>query len=154
MLSLVLGDGSEDSIQYPIHIYADSGHYIICLTITDSLECSNSHCDSSFKDSSIISVNVVPPNVAGTQLYSKPIPFNIFPNPSQGIITIQSSYIQSNDLGVELYNVLGEKINSQVIPAPDIKGGYQLHIDAANGLYLLVIRNGDSVESKRISLEK
>ena len=42
------GDGSTSSQLSPSHTYADTGRYIVCLTVTDTVHggCSNTHCDT------------------------------------------------------------------------------------------------------------
>src|SRR5207247_1335920 len=43
------GDGNTSTDQAPWHLYATSGTYYVCLTVTDSTssgKCSDTHCDS------------------------------------------------------------------------------------------------------------
>jgi len=40
------GDGTHDTTRYPSHVYADSGSYTVCLTITDQCV-TDTYCDSS-----------------------------------------------------------------------------------------------------------
>lgn len=39
-------DGNSSSLQNPIHTYANSGSYVVCLTINDSLRCTSTFCDT------------------------------------------------------------------------------------------------------------
>jgi len=50
------GDGNTSYLQNPAHIYADSGMYQVCLTITDSLgNCTDTYCETIYVG------NVFPP---------------------------------------------------------------------------------------------
>jgi PKD repeat protein len=40
------GDGTSSTEAFPTHVYPDSGPYELCLTITDSEGCTDTHCDS------------------------------------------------------------------------------------------------------------
>ena len=40
------GDGTSDTVQNPAHYYLVAGNFNVCLTITDSLGCTSSSCDS------------------------------------------------------------------------------------------------------------
>jgi PKD repeat protein len=40
------GDATTATTQNPLHIYANSGNYSVCLTTTDAQGCSSTHCDS------------------------------------------------------------------------------------------------------------
>ena len=57
------GDGNTSSQTYPVHTYSDTGFYQICLTITDSIGCSDTVCHTTqvWNTSSNINCN--------TQLY-------------------------------------------------------------------------------------
>jgi len=60
------GDGSTSDLQNPVHTYADSGYYTVCLTITaDSGICTSTYCDQ-------VPVGVMPPP-AGCESFILPI---------------------------------------------------------------------------------
>ena len=40
------GDGNTSNLQYPTHIYTNSGTYIVCLTTVDNNNCTSVFCDS------------------------------------------------------------------------------------------------------------
>ncbi len=42
------GDGSSSTQSNPSHTYADSGRYVVCLTVTDTIRggCTNTYCDT------------------------------------------------------------------------------------------------------------
>jgi PKD repeat protein len=43
------GDGSGSPLQNPVHTYADTGYYTVCLTIADSMgQCTSTYCDDIF----------------------------------------------------------------------------------------------------------
>ncbi len=40
------GDGGTSALQYPMHTYAQSGYYNVCLTISNGLGCTSTFCDT------------------------------------------------------------------------------------------------------------
>jgi uncharacterized repeat protein (TIGR03803 family) len=77
----------------------------------------------------------------------------VYPNPSNGIFTIQSS-VFSGQWSVEVYNVLGEQVYSQLSIA-----NYQFSINISekpNGVYLYRVLNegGSLVGSGKVVIEK
>ncbi len=66
---------------------------------------------------------------------------SLFPNPSTGIFTFQSSVV-SNQLSVEVYNVLGEKVYSSNYSLSTNHHSLNLS-DQPNGIYLYRVLNAD-----------
>jgi hypothetical protein len=78
------------------------------------------------------------------------ITFNLFPNPSTGLINIQST---SEEPGVaDVYSILGSKIKTVVLP-----GGASTYVldltENSTGIYLVTITVGNKTETKRIIKE-
>jgi len=57
------GDGTSSTLQYPSHVYADSGYYHVCVTAADSSGCTATYCDSLAVG---ITIHVVNSQVTGT----------------------------------------------------------------------------------------
>jgi len=81
---------------------------------------------------------------------------SIFPNPSNGIFTIQSS-VEGSKSYVEIYNVLGEKVYSKV--QPQTPKGALISIDLstqASGLYLCRVINetGELIGNCKLVIER
>jgi Outer membrane protein Omp28/Secretion system C-terminal sorting domain len=73
---------------------------------------------------------------------------NIYPNPSQGAFTLEND---GNINGLEIYNMLGEKIYSRTFTA----GNRKIMVDMAEqpkGIYLLQIRVGEKLISRKLEV--
>jgi Secretion system C-terminal sorting domain len=93
----------------------------------------------------------------GINSLSDHLNFTVYPNPSTGIFTIQSS-VASNQWSVEVYNVLGEQVYSN---SPEHSGplanSYQLDLSSnPNGIYFyrVISENGGLVGEGKIVIER
>jgi hypothetical protein len=106
------GDSAHDYTAYPNHVYADSGYYTICLTITDSTGCTSTYCDSSHylqrntSSGSMVYINVVDHIVTQANEESQ-FQTSVYPNPVTNQITINSSEVIDR---IEIYNAYGAAI--------------------------------------------
>jgi hypothetical protein len=137
------GDGTHDYTEYPSHIYADSGFYDICLTITDKCK-TDSYCDSSFHalrtTNTMVYINVKNPllNVSEKQSNEK-LDFNIYPNPATNEITINSSFtVVNKPLAVSLLNTLGETLKEE-----KVMSGEKIDIKKLSAGFYFVRVNGN-----------
>ncbi|MEI6124756.1 MAG: T9SS type A sorting domain-containing protein [Bacteroidota bacterium] len=137
------GDGTFDSTAFPSHIYSNSGYYTVCLTVTDSGECTNTFCNSSYlsKDANtMIYINVIPATGIKENMEYKS--FSIFPNPVNDLLTVR--LFQDNPEGnIKFYNLLGQNIYAlpissmeQIINVSDLsKGIYIIEVSTLNKTY-------------------
>jgi hypothetical protein len=150
------GDGTSSSQAYPFHQYAVPGSYIICLTITatsDSLTCSDIHCDSSSVHRMaagflMSQIQVVPQSVTGIKQTERVIGLRAFPNPMADELIIEGTAIGSNKLSFALIDALGritlsgnlttskESINTSVLK----KGFYTLSVFNEKGISVSTIK--------------
>ncbi len=81
----------------------------------------------------------------------------IYPNPNNGIFTMQSSVI-SNQLSVEIYNVLGEKVLAETLQPQTPKGALnEINLtNQPNGVYLYRVtgENGSLEGEGKVVVEK
>ena len=78
-------------------------------------------------------------------------PFNLFPNPAQNEILIES-FLTTDKTVFEIYNSSGQVIRKNLISANQIT---RISIeDLSDGLYFLVIRNGDQEYRKKFLVQK
>ncbi|MEN0045462.1 MAG: 3-coathanger stack domain-containing protein [Bacteroidota bacterium] len=81
----------------------------------------------------------------------------VFPNPFRDQTTINIELITESDLQIDLFDMNGRKIKSI---APDSylqTGTYQFNVDAKeleSGIYMLVIRIDDTIQTRKLSLIK
>jgi PKD repeat protein len=85
------GDGSHDTNAYPSHVYAATGSYNLCLTVSDNNGCSSTYCDTLNVDTlgniyrmaaPGFTLNVVSPaQLTGINEVDLSKSFSIYPNP-------------------------------------------------------------------------
>lgn len=144
------GDGTSSNQLYTSHQYSVSATYSICLTVTVSCGASNSTCSSYYVfrsqepgSMSMININVVPPNLIPVGLdkaEDKTPVFEIFPNPNNGSFSIFVNNIGETELRLELIDMTGRLINSDLIPVinNEIFKSFEVP-ELANGIYFLRI---------------
>ncbi|WP_347173664.1 zinc-dependent metalloprotease [Polaribacter uvawellassae] len=80
--------------------------------------------------------------------------FNLYPNPSKGIITVSFDLQSSDKVLVELFDIRGRKINGTVYEASGSTFTKTLNYQSvAKGLYILKIENGQNHISKKIVID-
>ena len=100
-------------------------------------------------------VRMIPAVTTGMpQLYIKPS-VEVYPNPNNGKFTVESS-MEGNQLSVEIYNLLGEKVYSSLLPQT-LKGALN-NINLSNqpkGVYLYRVTSldGNLIGSGRFVIE-
>jgi len=141
------GDGDTSSGATPSHIYADSGYYNICLTITDSADCTSTYCDSSTylrsTQSLMIYVDVVTslPTSTGIPQIKNTSTVSIYPNPASTQLFIKTTNFQP--LSLTIYDMGGRKVTGgRFMPQMDISA-------LASGLYFVEIANDNVTERRR-----
>ncbi len=97
------GDGSAiDTIQYPNHTYSAAGFYNVCLSIIDSVGCSNTFCQGFFmmrNNNAMIYLNVRP-QIATSILENKnDLKMTLSPNPVVDLLEIN---VPSNKLNINV----------------------------------------------------
>ena len=74
----------------------------------------------------------------------------IFPNPTTGTFTLQSTNQQINNSTITISNVLGEKIYSSIINQQKSI----INLGAPNGIYFVQLRNNEQTITRKIILSK
>ena len=75
-----MGDSTSHTLQNPSHTFPTSGDYLACVTVYDSLGCSNTYCDT-------VSV----PGFTSTNEIEQLTNIVLFPNPVQDLLNIEFS---------------------------------------------------------------
>ncbi len=152
------GDGSPlVSGAYPSHQYANTGSYIVCLTVSDFFGCSDTYCDTLTVDSlgnivykgasSGFVLNIYSPAVVTSSVNEiAPTNAQLFPNPASDLLTVKWSTEVSNELSYIVVSVDGRTVLNGSLTR-DVNS-----IEVANlspGFYLLQVRNANgSMETK------
>ncbi|HQV99947.1 MAG TPA: T9SS type A sorting domain-containing protein, partial [Bacteroidia bacterium] len=150
------GDGSTSTAAYPIHNYATTGSYNICLTVADANGCTSTYCDSlsvdstgmiTYRSSTVgFTINVVSPTQLNTVSIDENISSlisSIYPNPAKDRIFVTST----PKSGATNYSILS--ISSQLVKAGSINAE-KTEIDIADlspGIYFLEVRNSGGEKS-------
>jgi PKD repeat protein len=137
------GDSITSSLKYPEHDYARSGHYVIRITTTNANGCSSSDTLSA----DIIYTDITSDVNTTNRLI-------VYPNPFDGQITVQYYLSKDCETTIDLYDMLGRKI--QITPAQGMPAGeHFVRILSADyrlkpGIYYLQLQAGDSKTIKAI----
>ena len=136
------GDGNLSTNQNPTYTYSTEGTYKVCLTITDAPGCKDSTCKS---------VDAVTTGIEESQ-YSETL--SIYPNPYTGQTQIAYSLTQKRDVMLEVYNLLGEKIETLVNEFQQA-GAYKYYFSAkssgyAEGVYIVKLRFNNRIYIQKL----
>lgn len=150
------GDGSTSTAAYPSHQYANTGSYLLCLTVSDPTGCSSTYCDTLTVDSmgnivyrgitSGFMLNVLAPNqltsAAGLNEGLNPIA-RLFPIPAQNELNlVLGSQMTSNQLQCNVLSVDGRMLMNIPIQSESVK----LDISSLQqGIYMLEVISSDKV---------
>lgn len=140
------GDGNTSTQQYPIHTYAVPGHYIICLTITDTTGCTFTTCDSTYRITSqgIIGTLVVLSPFTSVDDYVGAVN-SIYPNPASETLSVSfNKFIQGE---LRILDMAGREVRKENINTNNVK------VDVSNlpvGFYDLSVFSGDKISHSKI----
>ncbi len=81
----------------------------------------------------------------------KNITFRLYPNPAYDIVTLNIDNINSSDLTLNIYNVIGNLISSELL-----KQNYQkINIrDLSNGIYIVEIKSKEWSEKQKLIIQR
>ncbi|NQX96480.1 MAG: PKD domain-containing protein [Flavobacteriales bacterium] len=158
------GDGNTSTQQYPNYTYNTVGPFLLCLTVTDSLSggtCSSTYCDSIGSNGIVFksgfTINVQPPVVTGIENEIESVSeLKVYPNPVKNNLTLEFTLIESSSVEVILTDLLGNKV--AIVAAENMNLGsnkvnYNVS-DISNGIYLLNIKTDNSLQVKKIVVNK
>lgn len=124
------GDGFTSTQQNPSHMYAQTGWYVICLTVFSQTDtCST--CDS---------VYVL--KLAGVDELLFNGTLSYFPNPTSGPTTITYTLNQAAEVTLEVYDLMGNKVEALANNTSQNAGYHEMKWNAegkAEGVYFVRI---------------
>ncbi len=147
------GDGKTSNSRYPTHQYLSAGKYVVCLTITGE-ECNSTFCDTVdvFKEG--VKLNIL--QDPQSSIYALDANnFNIFPNPSEGILNIQIAGNKSDDLKIDIMDINGRTLKS--LNSLNFEMTDTVNIDLMElplGIYYVKVSSVHFVETKVFSISK
>jgi len=77
-------------------------------------------------------------------------PLHIYPNPASGMVTLNFGSVPDEPAHITLTDIHGKTLHTRTVQAQEV----QLDLDYAPGIYLLGIRSGDQVVSKKLTVIK
>jgi PKD repeat protein len=139
------GDTQNSTATDPLHIYAAPGNYLVTLTGTDS-DCSNG-TDLNTMTIAVTDTTLGVSALELEQLYQ----MTLYPNPSDGNITISFEVNKGQDAQVSVFNLLGEEVLEQDLGTVNGQVISQVDLTAMpKGVYLLRLVIGDDSMTKQV----
>ncbi len=141
----------NDTTPMPSHIYADSGFYTICLTISNDRGCSTTLCDSNMYiyktgSSGVIELNVVRQIPTGILPIQGDEP-RVYPNPTSGSFTIENP--GGNRSECVITDILGQVVLDKELTS-DLE---HIKFNAVTGVYTMVIKTFGSDKVVRLIVQ-
>ena len=155
------GDNTaHDFTANPSHIYANQGSYTICLTITDSVGCQNTFCQSFYllhpKNLTPVTVNVVSTltgiNSINTSSSSQ---ISIYPNPNDGKFVLSYHLLKEtrNITSLQIMDVMGRVVYTTSVKG--IEGTQSIDVsDLNNGVYFYQLTNNSEIKEGKFVISK
>lgn len=151
------GDGNTSNTLFTSHTYSTTGVYNICLTVSVTCAMGSNTCnnyniyktEASMLMATVNVVNSAPTSIQENNLQTNLI--NAFPNPSNGVLTIEISDLETYDKNavIKFINVLGQTVMEKETKL--INGQSILDVrDMNEGLYTCEIKIENKTFTKRI----
>ena len=133
------GDGGTSTEPSPIYIYDEPGIYTITLIATN--EC------GSIEETQ--TVEIIETIVATQEINEVFGDWKLAPNPSRGEVTVIFEENLTDNLGYQIFDLLGQSIEQG-----EIKTGNRQKdlVIETNGVYLIVLSKGDQVDVRRLTV--
>ena len=133
------GDGSSSVETNPVHLYPSEGDYVVSLT------CISEQCDD-ITLSKTIQIEMVSAASAEFDGFLK-----VYPNPSDGFVTIDISPLHNAEVTMEIFNVNGDIVYADVFHSGRVTEEINL-ASFSSGLYFVRIISGDYLGIRKLIL--
>ena len=152
------GDGSNpDTVPYPSHTYSSPGFYNICLSITDSVGCTDTYCNPYYllktagELNAMIYVNVISPYFTGIEDVLTLENILLYPNPTDGTVTLKAAGFQADQAKLKLLDALGKKLLELSFEGKELEHGLTIDLAPMNqGLYFLNLQTAEGSIIKKV----
>ncbi len=155
------GDGTTSTQQFPSHTYATLGHYTICLTVSDSVGCSDTYCDSSSVHKMLSSAGgmssfSVINNATGIHTTKEVFSaISTYPNPVSDNVTVSITSEENSNISLAIYDMYGKLISGQ--KANVVKGNNKINLNTselAQGVYFISITDSINKKASTVKIVK
>lgn len=139
-------EGGDPSVSYeenPIVIYNNQGIYDVKLEASISTINSNELLKEDY-------ITVLP--ATNFKEINKNENIEIYPNPGNGLFTINLNHDNFNETTLAVYNILGENIMQHQFGKADAQFKLDL-TKQENGIYFIQIKNGSTLTTKKIAVQ-
>ena len=152
------GDGTTSTLAFPSHTYAASSPVLLCLTINNGLlGCTDTFCDSVNPGhaAGVFTINVLNPSgvMEQTNVISS---LENYPNPFSDNTNISYSIKKDATVELSILDLLGNKV-STIESGNKTSGNYSVNWNSesvAEGMYLLQLKVGNSISTKKLIINK
>jgi hypothetical protein len=157
------GDGNISSSAKPTHEYAAFGKYELCLTIIDlDNSCYSQFCDSIGMNSKGevlkkdgFTVNILSQEELGVSSIEKTTNVVLYPNPTNGIVTVALTNIINAPIEIKVLNAYGQEVLGSKDGISTSNSHIQLDMNGfKHGIYFVQISMGDKMTTKKLFLSK
>ena len=146
------GDGTIDSVENPVHIYANPGKYKVCLVVTGvSLSgkvCKDMECSS-------VTVGHLKDGLVEEVAESRVSMLQLYPNPVNDLVNIQFKVEVPGQVNITIADIQGRVLS--VVQDEYTTTGYhnvKWNVDVKPGLYFVTIKTINGIEQKQLSVQK
>ena len=136
------GDGLISTEREPTHTYTAQGNYDVKLTVSNPW------------GSSDTTITISKPCV-GIEELSVANTVAVYPNPTEGNLSINLTTFENSDIQVSIFNTLGSLVSVQNVNS--VFGTSSIDVDLANqtnGVYFVQIKVANEVITKKVTLNK
>jgi hypothetical protein len=157
------GDGSSSTDAYPTHVYAASGPYTICLTMSDDAGCTSTFCDEISVDQdgilgmgtvlevrSALTIRVIQELPTGMDETPALEATKLWPNPVTDNFSLALNSSRNGNLILTIVDLNGREVRTS--NASVVAGNNQLPMDVSGlepGMYVLRLSNGNNSAALR-----
>lgn len=136
------GDGNTSSLENPSNTYATDGEYLVTLSVTTSC--------GTFTVSNSILISTVSVEENPLNRFLK-----VFPNPSNGLFTINLDINNVNQASAVLLNTMGQEVWSKEFGTGSLTISESVHLSTiAKGVYFLHLNVNDQSIVRKILIQK
>ena len=148
------GDGSTSTLENPTYTYTHTGYHVVCLYINDSTTgCSSHFCHVVFHGH----VHHHHAALSSARVSDSPddmISISIYPNPVQSSATVAYSLLESADVNIQIYDMLGSIVYEQGLwNESEGQHSHEVNVsELAKGIYILKLNTNSESVIKKITI--